>query len=774
MGLFERVATRLFPLDGREVLGQVRLSEKIDRQVSLSEEIGSPGTSIYHGFIAQDYNPNFRGQKAIKIYEEMRNQDATVAAVLKAIKLPILQAEWQVESGDAQDETQNEIADFVRRNLEKLEGGFTQFLRESMGYLDFGFYYFEKVYQVKDGMIVIKKLAPRLPSAHSLWRTSDPEVPGVTQFLPTVPEGKKDFKINPEIPMSKLVLFTNNKEGDNWEGVSVLRTAYKHWYMKDALYRIATIKLERGAGILKITLPDGATPTDRTNARELGENFKVNEQAYIVVPGKEWNVELMTAGIADQSGASAETINHHNREITLNILAQFLDLGSGSTGSYALSKDQTDFFGLSLRAIADYMAGVLNDQLIKELVDLNFGEQKEYPKFVFSKIGENDYTELSATLEKLVSTGLIKVDPQLKVWVHKQFGLPEVSVEDFEEEEKREPVQEEKEEEEPQKHNGFPGLPRAGGEEDEHMEKPEEGEMAEKKYFRPLTFAEGRVKFAEVEAFFDDEEEDIEETLGTFTQQQRDKLMRDAARIIETQNVAAIAGISLLGAGALLSKIKENAKNALERGKATAAKEISTSIPTTTAFTKRVLDTKVDILLDQRQRRIEDTVKGILLDSLNNEIGKTATLNQLGKSIDSAFRSEDSRIAGKIVVDFFDEGRALTFEKDKASLHGLQRSEVLDDKTCPMCMTVDGQVLGVDDPFTKIGEVHDHCRGIWVGILRSDAELPKVKELPKFIKNRFDSMEGVPRANAFEQLKTPIVRKGSRLERKIKDGELEI
>jgi len=62
----------------------------------------------------------------------------------------------------------------VEKNLfEKIS--FQKFLKEALGYLDFGFYYFEKVFEVKDGMIEWKAFAPRIPRSHYLWEISGQE-----------------------------------------------------------------------------------------------------------------------------------------------------------------------------------------------------------------------------------------------------------------------------------------------------------------------------------------------------------------------------------------------------------------------------------------------------------------------------------------------------------------------------------------------------------------------------------------------------------------------
>ena len=92
-------------------------------------ELGRAGTESFHGFISEDFNSDFHGLKAIKIFDEMRKTDGTVAAVLKALKLPIRAAEFSIQPVDAEDATEVAIAEFVRKNLfENLQGGFDGFL----------------------------------------------------------------------------------------------------------------------------------------------------------------------------------------------------------------------------------------------------------------------------------------------------------------------------------------------------------------------------------------------------------------------------------------------------------------------------------------------------------------------------------------------------------------------------------------------------------------------------------------------------------------------
>lgn len=155
----------------------------------------------------------------------------------------------------------------------------------------------------------------------------------------------------------------------------------------------------------------------------------------------------------DMKGGSTSdlwtSINHHNREISKNVLAQFLELGNTESGSRALSEDQSDLFLLGLTAVANYICDIFNRYVIPELVDLNY-DTDQYPHLKFNKLGNIDFARVSTALSTLSQGGLIKTDDRLETHVRDLFDLPsrEEVVEKTQEE-----VPEAKPQEEPQKHS---------------------------------------------------------------------------------------------------------------------------------------------------------------------------------------------------------------------------------------------------------------------------------------------------------------------------------
>ena len=96
----------------------------------------------------------------------------------------------------------------------------------------------------------------------------------------------------------------------------------------------------------------------------------------------------------------------------------------------------------------------------------------------------------------------------------------------------------------------------------------------------------------------------------------------------------------------------------------------------------------------------------------------------------------------------------------------MQRSEVLDKRTCNFCLSIDERIIELDDPLGKIGTFHSNCRGIWVEILVDEKDKPKITGVPKTIRSRLGDA-----TNELIQPKKPIVKKTSAAAKAIDKGK---
>lgn len=396
---------------------------------------GDSGTERYNGFYSEEPNTEWRDDRRGDLVEEMRRGDASVKAVLNAVKAPILSTSWNVEIA-SEDPKMQEMRQYVEKSLMGMQRSWKDFLREALGYLDFGFYCFELLWEKRaDGFITVYDLAPRIPRSVFKWELADKRF-GIVQHIRTsienLPKDVTGVSGTLEIPAEKLLILTNDKEGDDVTGQSILRAAFQHYLRKKGLYKIASIAAERyGVGIPVITGPGSASDEDKSKGEELGAQIRSNEKNFVYFDNKDWEIKILTPAGNPQGSAIEEMVQHHNKQILLAVLATFLGLGTDSTGSFALSQDQSGFFLKHVQDKADYLVEQINLQVIKRIVDLNYGPQEIYPQLKYAPLGDIDYQELSGALKTLVDGGLVVVDAKLKQWVHRTFKLPEITEEDM-------------------------------------------------------------------------------------------------------------------------------------------------------------------------------------------------------------------------------------------------------------------------------------------------------------------------------------------------------
>lgn len=390
---------------------------------SLMVDLGKSGVVVLNGIISmEEYNSDLQGLKGLKIWNKMRKSDATVRASLKAIKLPIRSANWYVDAGG--DTPGDEEAQRVVEHSLFEQINFDRFLREGMTSFDFGFSLFEQQYMVVDiegkEYIGLKKMAFMKQDTIRKWEAKDGE-PGVTQQIRT----------GENIPIEdwKLTRFTFEQEGDNYEGESILRPAYRHWYTKDKLYQIDAIAQEKqGLGTLKIKAPAGAKDDQKEAAKEVAREQRANEENYIEEP-EGFEIEFMDMK-AKTTREIMPSILHHDRQIFVNVMAQFLTIGSQeSSGSFSASQDQSPLFIMALQTAAKEIAEVINATVVRNIVDANGIKVTKYPEVKFNRIGQESISVFSTALKNMVDAGLITPDEEIEAYLRDVMHLPDMAEE---------------------------------------------------------------------------------------------------------------------------------------------------------------------------------------------------------------------------------------------------------------------------------------------------------------------------------------------------------
>jgi Protein of unknown function (DUF935) len=391
----------------------------------VTQEVGSARTVPIREIV-----PELSGANAIQTYDRMAMGDAAVDISLRAGKMPIVGADFFIEPYDS-EEVNKEIADFVGFNiLESESAPFLSVLQDALRMMEHGFSTSEKVFEEREWtprrkganrrkFIMLKKMAPRLAPTVRKIVYDDHGGPTGIEHMAT----RADNKPEPvEIPISKLVIFANNRKGGNLEGQSLLRTAYKHWYYKDNLYKIDGIQKERhGMGFPTIVLPPTANDRDIQLALDLVSNIRTNERGGAVLPTG-W--ELKFAELPGQPVDVMRSIDHHNAMIMLNVMAQFLLMGIAEGGGRATAGAHQDMFTKSLRFLANVMCDMFNLYVIPQLVAYNY-DTDNFPQLKARNIGETkDLQQWASALANLAARNLITLDLETEQWVRSKIDAP--------------------------------------------------------------------------------------------------------------------------------------------------------------------------------------------------------------------------------------------------------------------------------------------------------------------------------------------------------------
>lgn len=377
-------------------------------------EMSYSDPSPYTSWTRREHVPELVDRRGMRMFYDMTRNDGAVRGALRIIKTPIQGADWYVEPWSDSTIDKN-IAKFIEKNLfEDLDCIWEHFVEDCLRSLDYGFFSFEKVFAFDGSKLKLEKLTPLHPLDVQGWQYD-----GKNRLigLRLEPLNGLDYTQPIDIPINKILHVTFEKEGGDLRGTSILRTAFKHWYYKDTLYKIDAIQKERHAvGVPVIKLPMGFTPTDKTTAEELGRNLRTNERGYITCP-ENWDIYF--AKLEGQPVDIIPSIEHHDKKIYETILAAFM-------GESQISKESMDTFYKSTRYVAKSIAAVINREVIKPLVDLNFLRKGGYPKLKARRMGEwEDLRTMTFALRNMVGAEIITPDEPLEKWARQQMDLPD-------------------------------------------------------------------------------------------------------------------------------------------------------------------------------------------------------------------------------------------------------------------------------------------------------------------------------------------------------------
>lgn len=408
--------------------------KEVNTIIIQEQTSGTSGTEVFGGSYSEEYLYNLRGVDRAKEYEKLR-EDYQAAMLLGAVKNPILGASREVHAASDDSDHQKHAA-LVKQVLFN-DIDLDQLLYESLNCCDFGYSLFEESYRATmspleddDGKVIMSNYMTmnqpewRDPKTIYYWNFN----PLTRKLMSVTQQANGDLGENVDMDAQFLNIITIKKEGQNYEGRSMLRPCYGPWLRKNTYTKLNAINIEKSQPI-----PTAQVPTGKENTPEFGalknalQRFTTHQCNYLIYP-QGWDVKL-NAGSAYDPSKMEVSIDNEDKRMTMAFAANFLLLGSsGGGGSYSLSNDLSDFFLSSLIYVSKLIEKSIN-QYIQTLVIINFGKQAKYPKFCLAGIDDKAGKEFSEMVKAFVDSKVIIPDDALEESVRKRTGLPPASEE---------------------------------------------------------------------------------------------------------------------------------------------------------------------------------------------------------------------------------------------------------------------------------------------------------------------------------------------------------
>jgi hypothetical protein len=404
-----------------------RLSEGAAKSI-----LGVAGDNTRTGQIrADEFIPELRGKNAIRKYREMRDNDSTIGAVMYAAEQVLRDVKLKVEPANDTEEAKRE-ADFVESIFDDMDHSLDDHIAESLSSLSYGFAWFEVVYKRRvgptkrspkknskytDGRMGVRKIACRAPWTVSRFDV-EPKSGDVLGIYQDVGYGSGKHYI----PTTKSLYYRTTVLNGDPSGRSILRNAYSSYVYLNNLQSIEAIAVERElAGIPVARIPSEYLSSDASaaqsgfvgNLQQILRDVKFNEQGYIITPsdtypdkdGSPTNVRLVDVELMSSNGKRNIDIDpivrRYQHDIARSVLSEFLMLGGGNNGSYALSKSKTDLFLRALESYIQAIVDVLNKQLVERLWQLNGLNYDLMPCIKAGDVAPHDLREIAAFLRNL-------------------------------------------------------------------------------------------------------------------------------------------------------------------------------------------------------------------------------------------------------------------------------------------------------------------------------------------------------------------------------------
>jgi hypothetical protein len=414
-------------------------------------EVGGTGLKRSAGYVNDEFLAQLRGRQAIKVYREMTDNSPILGAWIYTVKQLLRQIEWRVEPASSKPEDKKN-AEFVEECMGDMEHSFSDFISEACSMMTYGWTVHEMVFKRRqglwakdqrnkskfnDGKIAWRKLPIRSQDSLLRWVFApNGDVQAMVQM--PAPHYRKIV-----LPMTKCLLLRPDLNKGSPEGRSLIRSAYRPWFMSKRMEEIEAVGIERDLTGLPVAFvpPNILNPRPGTDDAKMLEAVKRavtavrrNEQEGLVWPmvyddegHLQYDFKLLTSGGSRQFDIGG-TIQRYETRMLMSVMADFIMTGHENSGSsYALHTDKSGIFETGVNGIAKAFADPFNRKAIPQLFKLNGMQPDGLPTLVPNNVNPPDLAQLASFISATGNAGMQWFpDGELEKFIRDAAQLPKL------------------------------------------------------------------------------------------------------------------------------------------------------------------------------------------------------------------------------------------------------------------------------------------------------------------------------------------------------------
>lgn len=419
-------------------------------------EQGILGLNVRSRRIVEEAQAAFRYPAFINTVNEMRN-NPTVGAAMNVYRMMISRVKWCVEPPPDATDAEKARAVAIESMMDDMDGmTWNAFIESVIPYLEYGFAINEIVLRRRlprngskysDGLVGLKKLAPRSQDTISGWIFSDDgaDLIAIEQNIRNVENPSRYMnRLNErgllEIDRNKFLLFSASATKGNPEGNSIYKNIYLAFKQLSLLQEQELLGITKDVqGILKIAIPPrylaaDASTEDRATAQAFQaiiDNYNAGKQRGLLVPqmyDPDSKSPLFTYELMESRGlAKYDTegvIKRLQGDILSALSVDILKLGADGTGSFSLAESKSSVLALAIDYRLREIQSVLNSHLMRVLYEMNGWDTTRMSEFCYADVEEVSLEEFSKAIQRIFSTSAIEVDRGVMNRIREVMGFP--------------------------------------------------------------------------------------------------------------------------------------------------------------------------------------------------------------------------------------------------------------------------------------------------------------------------------------------------------------